>query len=195
MAALPGYREQVHEEKFDTLIRGVGTSTVANKTKLFRAQNTGSPELTNMQEGGRLSNEEVFLALALRFYVQFAEAALYRYIEDGIMWTFMVGNKAMMSPLPLWMAPAGGGMYGFDVNAQAHVITNGLPSFSSILQFAKPIKFEKNQYFAVDVEFYVFASQDGGVTPAISPLAQLNASTGLKIIQCFIGGILERNVQ
>jgi hypothetical protein len=33
------------------------------------------------------------------------------------------------------------------------------------------------------------------VTPAVSPLTQLNADTGIKIVKCFIGGILERQVQ
>lgn len=195
MAQLPGFREQIHEIKFDTLIRGVGTSTLATKTKLFRATNTGSPELTNMQEGGRLSNEEVFLALAIQFYVQFATAALYRYIEDGLLWTLNVGNKPMLGALPLFVAPAGGGMYGNDVNAQAHVISNGLPSWEAILKLAKPIKIEKNQHFSVDVEFFNFASQDAGVTAAIDPLAQINADTGIKIVKCLISGILERSVQ
>lgn len=195
MANLPGFREQIHEMKYDTLIRGVGTSAVAQKTKLFRALNTGSPELTNMQEGGRLSNEEVFLCLAIQFYVQFATAQLYRFIEDGVMWTLLVGNKPMLGALPLWTAPAGGGMSGYDVNAQAHVITNGLPSWEAILKLAKPIKVEKNQHFAVDVEFYAFASLDAGVTPAVNPLTQLNADTGMKIIKCVLSGILERSVQ
>uniref|UniRef100_A0A6H1ZR37 Tail protein n=1 Tax=viral metagenome TaxID=1070528 RepID=A0A6H1ZR37_9ZZZZ len=195
MANLPGYREQIHEMKYDTLVRGVGASVIGQKTKLFSALNTGQPQLTNMQEGGRLSNEEVFLCLAIQFYTQFATAQLYRFIEDGIMWTFLVGNKPMMGALPLWTAPGGGGMYGNDVNAQAHVITNGLPSWEAILKLAKPIKVEKNQHFAVDVEFYAFASLDNGATPAINPLTVLNADVGLKIVKCTISGILERAVQ
>lgn len=195
MSQLPGFREQIHEIKFDTLIRGVGTSTIANKTKLFRATNTGSPQLTNMQEGGRLSNEEVFLALAVQFYVQFATAALYRFVEDGILWTFNVGNKPMLGALPIFVAPGGGGMFGYDVNAQAHVITNGVPGWEGILKLAKPIKIEKNQHFSVDVEFFQFDSLDAAVTPAIDALAQVNADTGLKIVKCLISGILERSVQ
>lgn len=195
MAQLPGYREQIHEEKYDTLVRGVGTSAVAQKTKLFRATNTGSPELTNMQEGGRLSNEEIFLILSVRFYTQFATAALHRYIEDGLMWTLNVGNKPMLGALPLFVAPGGGGMFGYDVNANASVITNGVPSWEAVLKLAKPVKIEKNQHFSVDVEFYDFASQDAGVTAAIDPRGQLNNDTGLKIVKCFLGGILERAVQ
>lgn len=195
MARLPGYREQIHQELFDTLVRGVGTSTIAQKTKLFRALNTGNPELTNMQEGGRLSNEEIFLTLSVRFYIQFLTADLYRLVEDGIMWTYMVGNKPMLGPLPLFVAPGGGGMFGHDVNTSAHVITNGLPSWEAILKLAKPIKVERNQHFAVDVEWFTFASLDAGVTPAVDPLATVNADTELKIIKAFLGGILERSVQ
>ncbi len=195
MAQLPGYREQIHEEKFDTLIRGTGTSAINQTTNLFGAANLGQPQLTNMQEGGRLSNEEVFLVLSLRIYVQFATAAIIRWIEDGIMWTFRVGNKPMLGPLPLFVAPGGGGMFGHDVNAQAHVITNGLPSWEAILKLAKPVKIEKNQFFTIAMDFYTFASLDAGVTAAINPLTQLNADTGLKIIKAFVGGVLERNVQ
>ena len=160
MAQLPGFREQIHEEKYDTLIRGVGTSTISQKTKLFRAT-----------------------------------AALYRYIEDGLMWTLNVGNKPMLGALPLFVAPGGGGMFGHDVNSQAHVITNGVPSWEAVMKLAKPVKIEKNQHFSVDVEFYDFASLDAAVTTAIDPRAQLNADTGLKIVKCFLGGILERAVQ
>ncbi len=195
MPALPGYKEQIHHELFDTLIRGVGTSTLSSKTKLFSANNTGAPELTNMQEGGRLSSDELFLCLSVRFYVQFATAQLYRYMEDGIFWTFNVGNKPMLGALPILVAPSGGGLYGHDVNAQAHVITNGAPSWDGILRLAKPIKIEKNQHFSIDLEFYNFASQDAGVTAAINPLTYLNADTGLKIVKCFLGGILARQVQ
>jgi len=195
MPSLPGYKEQIHHELFDTLIRGVGASTLGTKTKLFSATNTGNPELTNMQEGGRLSSEEVFLALSLRFYVQFATAALHRYIEDGLMWTFNVGNKPMLGPLPLLCAPGGGGMFGYDVNSNAHVITNGTPDWSGVLRLAKPIKIEKNQHFSVDTEFYSISSLDSGTTSAIDVKSEINSDTGIKIIKCFIGGILARNVQ
>jgi hypothetical protein len=194
MAQIPQYREQIHEEKFDTLVRGVGASAIGVNTKLFRALNTGNPQFTNMQEGGRLSNEELFLMLSVRFYVQFSTAAMYRLVEDGILWTLNVGNKPMLGPVPLFIAPCGGGMYGYDVNAQAHVITNGAPSWDGILKLAKPIKIDKNQHFSVDVSFYDFASLDG-VTPALTVLTNLNADVGLKIIKCFLGGILERQVQ
>jgi len=194
VAKLPGFKEEIHQELYDTLLRGVGASTVAAKTKLFRALNTGNPELTNMQEGGRLSNEEVLLALSLRFYVQFGTPDRYREMEDGIMWTFLVGNKPMLGPLPLFCAPAGGGMHGFDVGNNAHVISNGVPSWNGILKFAKPIEIEKNQHFSVDVEFYDFASLDGA-TPLIDPRANLNADLDLKIIKCFLGGVLKRSVQ
>jgi hypothetical protein len=195
MAQLPGYREQIHAEKFDTLVRGVGASVIAQKTKLFRALNTGQPELTNMQEGGRLSNEELFLVLSCRFYVQFSTSLLYRIIEDGCMFTMFVGNKAMLGPVPLFVAPCGGGLYGSDIGLVPDVINNGVPGWDAALTLAKPVKIEKNQHFSVDVEFYDFASLDAGVTPAITTLAVLNADLGMKVIKCFLGGILERNVQ
>jgi len=194
MAQLPNFREQIHEEKYDTLIRGVGVSTIGTKTTLFSSQNVGRPQLTNMQEGGRLSNEENFLVLSIRFYVQFATGIMYRYIEDGIVWTFKVANKNMMGPLPLYVAPAGGGMCGNDVNAQGHVITNGTPDWSGILKFGKPVEVEKNQHFGVDIEFYDFDSLDGNAA-AISPRLHMNADVNLKIVQCFLGGVLERQVQ
>jgi len=194
MPSLPGYKEQVHDEKFDTLIRGTGASTVQNRVKMFGAGNIGNPALTNMQVGGALSSEEIFLVLSLRFYTQFATGAMHRFVEDGLFFTLAVGNKPMLGPLPIFVAPCGGGMYGFDVNAQAHVITNGAPTWQGILQLAKPVKIEKFQHFSVDVDWYTFQSLDG-FTAAIDPLAQLNADVGLKIIKCFLGGILGRNVQ
>jgi len=194
MPAIEGIREQLHWEYYDTLVRGVGASNVSTTTKLFSAANTGRKELTNMQEGGRLSSEEVFMALSIRFYVQFATASLYRYIEDGVIWTFNVGNKPMLGPLPLFCAPAGGGMSGYDVGTSAHVIGNGLPGWNNVLKFAKPVKINKNQHFGVDVEFFSFESLDE-TTSAINPLSSLNSDTGLKVVKCFLGGILNRAVQ
>lgn len=199
MAYLPTHKEQIHHEYFDTLIRGVGQALGANvvgvQTMLFRAITVGNPALTNMQEGGRLSNNEVFLTLSLRFFVQFATAALYRFMEDGIIWTYKVGHKPMLESLPLLCAPAGGGLYGYDVNAQAHVIGNGSPNWAGVLKFAKPIKIESNQHFTVEVNFHAFPSLDAGVTAAINPLDQLNDDFGLKVIKCFVGGVVERQVQ
>jgi hypothetical protein len=85
-------------------------------------------------------------------------------------------------------------MYGYDVNAQAHVVGNGCPDWSGVLRFAKPIKIESNQHFQVAMEFHTFPSLDG-VTAAINPLTQLNNNTGLKIIKAFVGGVVERQVQ
>jgi hypothetical protein len=195
MAKLPTHKEHIHHEFFDTLIRGTGTSTIANTTRLFRALNIGNPALTNMQEGGRLSNEEVFLTISIRIYVQFATAATYRWMEDGIIWTYQVGHKQMLESLPLFCAPGGGGLFGHDVNAQGHVITNGTPDWSGILKFAKPVKIERNQNFFISMEFATFPSLDAGVTAAINPLTNLNVDTGLKIIKAFVGGIVQRDVQ
>lgn len=194
MPALAGYKEQVHHELFDTLVRGVGASAIGVRTRLFGAANIGNPANTNMQVGGALSSDEVFLVISLRNYIQFATGALYRFMEDGIFWTFTVGNKPMLGPLPLFVAPAGGGMNGYDVNAQAHVISNGSPNWLGVLKFAKPVKVEKREHFAVDMDFYQFPSLDG-VTALVDPLVQLNTELGLKIIKCFLGGILARNVQ
>lgn len=202
MARVKDKKEQVQQELYDTLLRGVGATTAAASTDLFRAQNTGSPELTNMQEGGRLSNEEEFLCLSVRFYTQFFNqgaspnsAALYRWMEDGIMWTLVVGRKPMIGPLPLFVAPGGGGLFGYDVGTAAHVLTNGAPGWGSILKFAKPIMFERNQHFHITAAFYAFQSYDGGTTAAVNPLTVLNTATDLKVIKCFLGGILERDVQ
>ena len=48
MARLRDIRERLHQPFFDTLVRGIGTSTIQNNFQLFGNANVGNRALTNL---------------------------------------------------------------------------------------------------------------------------------------------------
>jgi hypothetical protein len=66
MARLRDIRERVHQPKYDTLVRGIGRSTVNNGASLFGNANVGNRALTNLQVAGQLAADATYVLKALR---------------------------------------------------------------------------------------------------------------------------------
>lgn len=49
MARLRDVRERVHQPRYDTLVRGIGRSSVNNGAALFGNANVGNRSFTNLQ--------------------------------------------------------------------------------------------------------------------------------------------------
>ena len=71
MARLDGVRERRHQPFFDTLVRGIGISTVANLTQLFGNGNVGQRSLTNLQVAGVLASDQTYIIKVLRAVLSF----------------------------------------------------------------------------------------------------------------------------
>jgi len=225
MARLRDVRERVHQPRYDTLVRGVGTSTVTNSTTLFGSANISNRALSNLQVAGQLAADATYILKAVRCVLNFqglndveftvafgalpaianstasnARAEdLYGIVAYGATFTLQVGNKPMLNA-PLFYAPAGGGPAGFTTENSRTVITNGVASQESILKLAKDIPIAARQNFAIVVDFFPFSvlgvgAGGGGINAGIDPLAYLNQFDGLKLVQMHIDGVETRDVQ
>ncbi len=182
MARLLDVRERLHQPFFDSLVRGIGVSTVGNSTRLFGNANVGQRGLTNLQVAGQLASDQTYILKAIRCALFFQGLAddqfnvaynaalpaltgaialnsraedLYSQMAYGTTFTLEVGNKPMMTA-PLWYIPAGGGISGFTTENSRHALTNGEPTHQSILKLAKDIPIAARQSFNVAVEFFPF---------------------------------------
>ncbi len=224
MPRLDGVRERRHQPFYDTLVRGIGISTVGNQTQLFGNANVGNRALTNLAVAGVLASDQTYIIKVLRCALFFqglddsefgafgsltdleASAAgsnsraedLYSLIAYGCYFKLTVGDKPMFAA-PLWYVPAGGGPSGFTTENSRHAITNGVASTEAIMKLGKEIHVPARQNFNVEIEFFPFPRLGAGQTAAynadLSPLDYLNQFDGLKLIQFHVDGIQTRDVQ
>lgn len=225
MARLDGVREKRHQPIFDTLVRGIGISTISNLQQLFGNANVGQNSLTNLQVAGVLASDQTYIIKVLRtvlFFQSLADEAfdslggaltalnadalasnaraedLYMLCAYGCYFKLTVGDKPMFTA-PLWYAPAGGGPSGQTTENSRHVVTNGVASHEAVLHLGKDIHVPARQNFNVAMEWFPFvrlgAGQSGAYPADLSPLDYLNQFDGAKLIQFYVDGIQTRDVQ
>lgn len=224
MARLDGVRERRHQPFFDSLVRGIGISSVSNLTQLFGNANVGNRALTNLQVAGVLASDQTYIIKVLRTVLWFqglndsefgafgslpslqASATgtnsraedLYMLMAYGAYFQLTVGDKPMFTA-PLWYTPAGGGPAGFTTENSRHAITNGVASHEAILKLGKDIHVPARQNFNVSIEFFPFvrlgAGQDGAYAADLDVLNYLNQFDGAKLVQFFVDGVQTRDVQ
>jgi hypothetical protein len=224
MARLDGVRERRHQPFYDTLVRGIGISSVNNQTQLFGNANVGNRALTNLQVAGVLASDQTYIIKVLRSTLWFqglddsefsafgslpdlqAGAAgsnsraedLYSLLAYGAAFTLNVGDKPMFFN-QLWYVPAGGGPSGFTTENSRHAITNGVASHEAILKLGKDIHVPARQNFNVQIEFFPFVRLGDGQTAAyaadLSPLDYLNQFDGAKLVSFTVDGVQTRDVQ
>lgn len=224
MPKVQGVRERRHQPFFDTLVRGIGQSTVNAQSSLFGNANVGQAQLTNLQTPGVFAADQTYMIKALRVAMYFQSLAdddfgafsslpalntnvtgdnsraedLYSLLGYGAYFSLTVGDKPQFFA-PLWYAPAGGGINGFTTENSRHVITNGIPAHTSILRLAKDIHVPARQNFKVDILMFPFIRLGPGTGGAIGAdldiTAYLNAFDGIKLFQFHIDGVQTRDVQ
>jgi hypothetical protein len=224
MARLDGIRERRHQPFWDTLVRGIGISSVGNLTQLFGNANVGNRALTNLQVAGVLASDQTYIIKVLRSVLFFQGIAdsefgsygslpdlsasatgsnsraedLYMLMAYGAYFNLNVGDKPMFFA-PIWYAPAGGGPAGYTTENSRHVIANGVQSHESVLKLGKDIHVPARQNFNVTIEFFPFArlgaGQGGAYAADLNPLDYLNQFDGAKLFQFYVDGVQTRDVQ
>lgn len=224
MPKLDGVRERQHQPIFDTLVRGIGISTVNNLSQLFGNANVGQRALTNLQTPGVLASDQTYVIKAMRCNLWFQSLYdsefgaygslsalstnvtstnsraedLYQLCAYGAYVNLICGDKPQFFA-PLWYLPAGGGISGFTTENSRHALSNGVPSQEAIMLLAKDIHVPARQNIAVTVEFFPFTrlgnGQGGAIGADLSPLDYLNQFDGGKLMQIFLDGIRTRDVQ
>lgn len=188
MARLRDIRERIHQPKYDTLVKGIGVTSVSATERLFGNANVGQQDLTNLQQPGQLSSDATYVLKALRcaqFFQGLNDAEftssygtipaftnvvatnaraqdLYSIFSYSTVFTLNVGNKPMLIA-PLWYIPAGGGITGFSTENSRHTLTNGVASQEAILKLAKDIPITVRQAFDIEVRIYPYQRLNGGL--------------------------------
>ncbi len=188
MSRLRDLREKIHQPYYDTLVRGIGISSVSNLFQLFGNANVGDRSLTNLDQAGMFSSDATYVLKAVRCILDFQSLSddafngdpfggtdfegtagsttaqaedLYALCAYGATFTLKVGTKQMLTA-PLWYAPAGGGPAGFTTESARSVITNGISTHQSILKLGKDIPVAARQNFSIAIEWFPFAREGNG---------------------------------
>lgn len=224
MPKLLGVRERQHQPIYDSLVRGIGQSSVTNLKQLFGNANVGDRDLTNLAVAGQLASDQTFVVKALRCALYFQSINdtefsayggitavstnatssnsraedLYKLMAYGAYVNFVVGEKTQFFA-PLWYFPAGGGIAGATTENSRHVLSNGTPTQEAIMLLAKDVHVPARQNFSVTIEFFPFKvlgeGQGGTISTSLSPLDYLNEFDGAKLVQVILDGVRTRDVQ
>lgn len=224
MPKLVGVRERIHQPIYDTLVRGIGQSTISNLKQLFGNANVGDRDLTNLAVAGQLASDQTFVVKAIRVAMYFQSLNdtefgaygdlsaistnatstnsraedLYKLMAYGSYLKFTVGEKDQFFA-PLWYFPAGGGISGGSNENSRHALSNGLPTQEAIMLLAKDVHVPARQNLAVTIEFFPFKvlgeGQGGTIATNLSPLDYLNEFDGAKLVQVILDGVRTRDVQ
>jgi hypothetical protein len=179
MPKIAGVREEIHQPRYDTLVRTNAVSTLEQSTTLFGNANVGQIALTNMKAAGVLPSDNSYSILAMRVYESFEEPTLYAEVDRQLFFNLNIAEKTQLQG-HAWYLPAGGGVYGFDGGGVA-ALTNGVPAHTSILKIARPITLPPRQNFQVDMTFHKVGTEDA--------LTDLNAETSAKVIVVLVDGL------
>lgn len=195
MSRLRDLRERIHQPFYDTLVRGIGISTVSNLFQLFGNANIGNRGLTNLEQPGQFSADATYILKAVRSVMWFQGLAddsqsfgtfgslanltasalglnaraedLYYLCSYGATFTLKIGQKQMLTA-PLWYAPQGGGPAGFTTENSRSVITNGQATQEAILKLAKDIPVAVRQNFSIAIEWFPFERLGSGQVTTFS---------------------------
>lgn len=189
MARLRDIRERIHQPKYDTLVKGLGVSSIQANSRLFGTANVCNLDFTNLEQPGQLSSDATFVLKALRCAMYFQglnDAAftnaygsniaaltgvvanntrahdLYQLVAYSTVFTLVVGTKPMITA-PLWYIPAGGGITGHSTENSRQTLTNGVASQEAILKLAKDIPITVRQAFTIQVQIFPYTRIGTGV--------------------------------
>jgi hypothetical protein len=175
---------------YDTVTQAANTALTVTSTAFFTNVGAGSSKTinqTNLTRANELIAPEAFSIK--QFRLRFSENILladFVAIMNGFDFEFYIGKKVYMQ-LPIWMCPAGGGIFGFPAttNATTQITTwqNGWPSNQAARTIALPLVISSKASFS---------GQLNG--PSYTLTASGSSGTGA-IIVCVLEGFYARGVQ
>jgi hypothetical protein len=191
MPRVKDIRDRVHQPRYDSLVRAIGTTSVTNGTPLFSSAVVADRGRTNMSVPGQLSSDATFVLKALRGILWFESLndseftappgtgitpitpgsplgsnaraqILYQLMAYGATFTLKIATKEYLQA-PFWYIPAGGGISGFTQMGNQHVLSNGVASHEAILKLARDIPIPARQSFSLSVDFFPFLRGNPGL--------------------------------
>lgn len=176
---------------FDSLLNGVGISSLTTQTPLFSGGTLNRPQLTNMQQASQIPGGGVFFITGLRaveFFMSLADSEYQAAYGTFPAFSQCTSSPARMTDLysvlaysaqvtlnidqfpamivPWYMLPAGGGINGFTTVSGRTLASNGVASKEAAGKFTKPLKIGALSAFNAQVNIYSFgrSSIAGGFT-------------------------------
>jgi hypothetical protein len=168
---------------YDSFIVAAGSALTVSSSALFTNIGSNSNKTinqTNLTRANELIAPEAFAIK--QFRLRWSENILrvdLTNLLNGFDFEFYIGKKIYMQ-LPIWMCPAGGGIFGFSDLTGESMYVNGWPSASSARTIALPL---------------VISSKASFLAQLNGPSYTLNASgTGINFY-CVLEGFYARGVQ
>lgn len=165
----PGQKERINQPLWDTLVY---TSNATTQLTFFNGVRA-TLDLSNMQQAGVLAAPQGFLIRALRFFVKVNPYVVARAAAGSLctgLWDdvqqllntavlqLTIGSKTY-AQVPLWMVPAGGGVFGSmgcdgntaDPGTAVSYAQCGSPVVDNCFSLARPLFIAPQINFKIDI--------------------------------------------
>lgn len=168
---------------YDSFIINAGSALTVSSSALFTNVGAGANKTinqTNLTRANELIAPEAFAIK--QFRLRWSENILRVDITNllnGFDFEFYIGKKPYMQ-LPIWMCPAGGGIFGFSDLTGESMYTNGWPSNQSARTIALPLVISSKASFNAQLNGPSYTLNAGG--------------TGINFY-CILEGFYARGVQ
>lgn len=164
-----------HTPLYDSFTIAAGSALTEATSALFTTPlGSGGKTLaqTNLKFANRLQTGEIFAIMV--FQLRIAENILFvdlLTILNGFVFRFYLGTDKPFQVIPIWAAPAGGGISGYAATTVAattlNATTNGLPTNQATRLLATPIPIDSNMNFSANLggtASYTLTAGGGGGT-------------------------------
>ena len=210
MSRVPGVAQVRAQFFYDTDYRTSGVTAASSEHLarsekiLFQSTRNGDLSLSNFPTSNGLVGNQLFQIKAVRHEINFQAVA-----GDTIVATGIIGTAEVMSLVlggstfdlqvndrsafqgPVTMTPAGGGPWGFVLDEDKPLITNGSPTGKQIYALPLPIDIDANEPVKMIEKKSDLTS--GGSIAAIVLTDTINNYLGQKLSRAYIDGIHTRD--
>ena len=201
-----GVTEDLHAELYDTCLFGAGQNLQAITTFFVGAYSNNAADvgITNVSQGF-LKNEKQFLVAGVWMNTYFTQmggtvptagsptpSELYELINKYAYIQFFMGSTEKQI---IWChrLPAGGGLSGYDNNAQQMHLSQGEPHAKSVFWLKKPYFIGLRQEFRIEMRWMQGLPLNAGESypnGTFNPLTRFNSNlTAQKLVRIGLVGI------
>lgn len=148
-----------HTPLYDSFTIAAGAALTEATSAMFTTPiGSGGKTLaqTNLKFANKLQTGEIFAIMV--FQLRIAENILFAdllTVLNGYVFRFFLGTDKPFQVIPIWAAPAGGGIAGYAATTVAATslvaTTNGQPTNAAVRMLATPIPIDSNMNFSANL--------------------------------------------
>jgi hypothetical protein len=172
---------------YDHLLYGAAQDLSAENQLFTSSTRIRNDNLCNLKEIGRFSDGKQFAAYCIG--VQLWSTSSMSFYEQMVYHSRIHIKYQDAEKQIIWLdqAPAGGGLYGFDNNTSAFVVSNGVPSRGNQWLFTDPLVIVPGKTFELTHKFQ--SGRSGGT----DPLTAINADDADRTFRVYLRGLEGRD--